>query len=270
MASAQNPVFGLARRIQIQIGLIIAAVTVAVTLLSFEQTENSMREEVLDNLRASTQIRAAFESATFIEAQNNTFALRDEYLRRLKAMGEEDPKAEFDAWFVRYPDGLVRVRPERDDHRNLPSLYIRAQVTLTPELRRQVIAAFRLLREWGPAMTLRYYSAYIDLPGQSLIMYSPSVNWGKEADSTTNNFDYPPVQDSAPYRNPLRKNLWTDVYFDDKARIWMLSTITPMDQRRWKVFRSRLAIWTSANLVTRFSRAFSSWHPAAKDSLTSS
>jgi len=233
MPSAQNPVFGLARRIQIQIGLIIAAVTVAVTLLSFEQTENSMREEVLDNLRASTQIRAAFESATFIEAQNNTFALRDEYLRRLKAMGEEDPKAEFDAWFVRYPDGLVRVRPERDDHRNLPSLYIRAQVTLTPELRRQVIAAFRLLREWGPAMTLRYYSAYIDLPGQSLIMYSPSVNWGKEADSTTNNFDYPPVQDSAPYRNPLRKNLWTDVYFDDKARIWMLSTITPMDQRRW-------------------------------------
>lgn len=38
-------------------------------------------------------------------------------------------------------------------------------------------------------MTLRYYSAYIDLPGQSLIMYSPPVNWGKEADSTTNNFD---------------------------------------------------------------------------------
>jgi PAS domain S-box-containing protein len=82
-------------------------------------------------------------------------------------------------------------------------------------------------------MTLRYYSAYIDLPGQSLIMYSPSVNWGKEADATTNNFDYPPVQNSAPDKNPLRKNLWTEVYFDDKANIWMLSTITPVDQGRW-------------------------------------
>ena len=231
--AARTRVFGLARRIQIQIGLVIAAVTIAVTWLSFEQTVRSMREEVLDNLRASTQMRAAFESRAFVDAQNNTGALRDEYLRRLKAMGDEDPKAEFDAWFGRYPDGLVRVRPERDDHRHVPSLYIRAQVTLTAELRRQVVVAFRLLREWGPAMTLRYYSAYIDLPGQSLIMYSPSVNWGKEADSTTNNFDYPPVQNSAPFRNPLRKNLWTEVYFDDKARIWMLSTITPMDQRRW-------------------------------------
>lgn len=233
MSDAQRHGFGLARRIQIQIGLIIAAVTIGVTWLSFEQTVRSMREETLENLRTSTEVRADFESQAFVDAQTNTVALRDEYLRRLKAMGEEDPKAEFETWFVRYPDGLVRVRPERDDHRHLPSLYIRAQVPLTAELRRQVVVAFRLLREWGPAMTLRYYSAYIDLPGQSLIMYSPSVNWGKEADSTTNNFDYPPVQNSAPYRNPLRKSLWTEVYFDDKARIWMLSTITPMDQRRW-------------------------------------
>jgi PAS domain S-box-containing protein len=233
MSDAQARGFGLARRIQIQIGLIIAVVTVVVTWLSFEQNVRSMREEMLDNLRTSTQVRAAFESQIFVDAQNNTAALRDEYLRRLKAAGDEDPKTEFDAWFVRYPDGLVRVRPERDDHLHLPSLYVRAQVTQTAELRRQVLVAFRLLREWGPAMTLRYYSVYIDLPGQSLIMYSPSVNWGKEADSTTNNFDYPPVQNSAPYRNPLRKNLWTEVYFDDKAHIWMLSTITPMDQRRW-------------------------------------
>jgi PAS domain S-box-containing protein len=204
-----------------------------ITWLSFDQTTASMRDEVLDNLRSETQVRAAFESTAFVDAQDNTAALRDEYLRRLKAAGDEDTKTEFDAWFVRYADGLVRVRPERDDHKHLPSLYIRAPVTLTPELRRQVVVAFRLLREWGPAMTLRYFSAYIDLPGQSLIMYSPSVNWGKEADTTTNNFDYPPVQNSAPDRNPLRKNLWTDVYFDDKANIWMLSTITPMDQRRW-------------------------------------
>jgi diguanylate cyclase (GGDEF)-like protein len=61
-------------------------------------------------------------------------------------------------------------------------------------------------------------------------MFSPSVNWGKEADKDTNNFDYPPVQNSSPLKNPARKNLWTDVYFDDKARISMVSTITPADQ----------------------------------------
>jgi diguanylate cyclase (GGDEF)-like protein len=131
---------------------------------------------------------------------------------------------------VRYPDGLIRVRPELDNFKRLPSIYIRSQVELTSDIRRRVMVAFNLLREWGPGLTVRYYSAYIDLPGVALIMYSPFVNWGQQADPTTNNFDYPPVRNSAPDRNPKRVNSWTEVYFDDKAAIWMLSTITPVDQ----------------------------------------
>lgn len=223
----------LARRIQWQIGAIIALVIVAITWLSYHNTVETLRLEAVDNLRASVQASAVSESADFLNAQANTHALRDEYLRRLGSMGTEDPVAEFNAWFVRYPDGVLRVRPERDDFKHLPSIYIRPSTTLNADLRRQVVAAFRMLREWGPALTQRYFSAYIDLPGQSLIMYSPSVNWGKEADATTNNFDYPPVQNSAPDKNPTRKSLWTDVYFDDKAQTWMVSTITPVDQTRW-------------------------------------
>ena len=233
MRDASEKVSSLARRIQLQLGWVIATVILCVTWLSYQQAETSMRAEVLDNLRSTTQTRASFESIAFIQAQQNTVSLRDEYLRRLNATEQQDMREQFDAWFVRYPDGLIRVRPERDDFRHLPSIYIRAPVVLTSELRRQVVVAFELLREWGPALTSRYYSAYIDLPGQSLIMYSPSVNWGKEADVTTNNFDYPPVQNSAPEKNPLRKTLWTEVYFDDKAKIWMLSTITPIDRGRW-------------------------------------
>lgn len=225
--------FSLGRRIQLQIGGIIALVIVCVTFISYRQTVDAMREEAIEHLRLTTRTRAAFEAQAFVQAQDNTVALRAEYLRRLTEMGETDPQEEFNTWFERYPDGLIRVRPEKDDFKRLPSIYIRASASLSPELRRQVVAAFRLLREWGPAMTLRYYSAYIDLPGLSLIMYSPSVNWGKEADTTTNNFDYPPVQNSAPDKNPQRKSTWTEVYFDDKANIWMLSIITPMDQTRW-------------------------------------
>lgn len=223
----------LARRIQWQIGAIIALVIVAVTWLSYRNTADTLRLEAVDNLRASVQASAVYESVDFLNAQENTQAMRDEYLRRLTAMATEDPVAEFNAWFTRYADGVIRVRAERDDFKNLPSIYIRPNATLNADLRRQVVVAFRMLRDWGPALTQRYFSAYIDLPGQSLIMYSPSVNWGKEADATTNNFDYPPVQNSAPNKNPTRKSLWTDVYFDDKALTWMVSTITPMDKTRW-------------------------------------
>ena len=223
----------LARRIQWQIGSIIALVIVVVTWLSYHNTVDTLRQEAVDNLRASVEARAAYAAVDLLNAQGNTQSLRDEYLRRLKALGDVDPKAEFDTWFVRYPDGVIRVRPERDDIKSLPSIYIRKPTILSAELRREVVTAFHLLREWGPALTQRYFSAYIDLPGQSLIMFSPSVNWGKEADASTNNFDYPPVQNSAPAKNPNRHSLWTDVYFDDKAQTWMTSIITPMDRVRW-------------------------------------
>ena len=223
----------LARRIQWQIGMVIALVIVAITWLSYRNTAQTLRLEAIDNLRASVQASAVYESVDFLVAQDNTQALRDEYRRRLAAMANEDPVVEFNTWFVRYPDGVIRIRPERDDIKHLPSMYIRPHATLNADLRRQVVAAFRMLREWGPALTQRYFSAYIDLPGQSLIMYSPSVNWGKEADAHTNNFDYPPVQNSAPNKNPTRESLWTPAYFDDKALTWMVSIITPIDEVRW-------------------------------------
>jgi signal transduction histidine kinase len=220
----------LARRVQLQIGAVIALTIIGVTLLSYQNSINSMRKQALDALSADVSAHTQIDSDAFIQAQQNTFLLRDEYLLRLTQTAGQDPQAEFEHWFVRYPDGLIRVRPELDNFKRLPSIYIRSQVTLTADIRRQVMVAFNLLREWGAPMTMRYYSAYIDLPGIALIMYSPSVNWGQLSDSKTNNYDYPPVRNSAPDRNPKRLNTWTEVYFDDKASIWMLSTITPADQ----------------------------------------
>ncbi|MBP8184657.1 MAG: EAL domain-containing protein [Pseudomonas sp.] len=219
----------LARRIQVQIGLVIALAIIAVTLLSYQNSISSMRKQTLASLSNQVSARTALDSEIFLQAQQNTYLLRDEFLLRLQQAADQDPQAEFDHWFVRYPDGLVRVRPELDDFKRLPSIYIRSQVPLTDTIRRQVLVAFKLLREWGAPMTMHYYSAYIDLPGVALIMYSPSVNWGQLSDSNTNNFDYPPVRNSAPDRNPKRLNTWTEVYFDDKAAIWMLSTLTPID-----------------------------------------
>ena len=218
----------LSRRIQLQIGLVIALAIIAVTLLSYQLSMVSLRAESLDALKRNLEVRAQLESETFLQAQQNTVQLRQEFQHRLAQLGDSDPQAEFDQWFSRSPDGLIRVRPELDNHQRLPSIYIRKQVELNAKIRREVLTAFQLLSEWGPPMTSRYYSTYIDLPAIALIMFSPSVNWGREANAESNNFDYPPVRDSAPERNPERSNIWTEVYFDDKAGVWMLSTVTPM------------------------------------------
>ncbi len=228
----------LAWRIQLLLGLVLAAVIALGTFVSYNYSVRSLRAEVLSALRSGTETRAKYESAPFLQAEVNNAALRAEFLHRLNPAADAAHAAitaaavdkVFDRLLTRFPDGLWRVRPELDDHQRLPTVYIRPSVEITPQIRRRVVVAYQVLSEWGPVLTQNYYSAYIDLPGIGLIMFSPSVNWGKEADAASNNEDYPPVQMSAPAKNPQRKNAWTAIYFDDKAKIWMLSSSLPVDQ----------------------------------------
>lgn len=122
----------LAQRIQLQIGAVIAVVILGISVLAYQFSLNSTRQDALANLLTFISLRSAHESSAFTEAQRNTYFLRDEYLRRLQAAGDTDPQEEFDHWFERYPDGLIRVRPELDNHQHLPSIYIRGPVQLTP------------------------------------------------------------------------------------------------------------------------------------------
>ena len=223
----------LARRIQWQIGAIIALVIVAVTWLSYHYTVDALRQEAVGNLRASVQAKVIFESADFGVAQQNTEILRDEYVRRLQALGTQDPRATFDAWFAKESDGVIRVRPQREDPKHLPSVYLRNGVPVGPELRRQVVVAFELLREWGPVLTQRYFSVYIDLPGKSLVVFSPTVNWGREAGPDLDTLQFAAAQNAMPINNPARRSQWTDVYFDDKSLAWVTSIITPVDASEW-------------------------------------
>jgi two-component system, NtrC family, sensor kinase len=224
----------LGRKLVLQLACAMVFIISGMTWLVYMENMAQQRSEALGKLREVADNRAREAGILFRIAQDGTYQLRDEYVRRLRAMGQYDPQQEFFRWFGKWPDGLTRVRPELDDHKRLPSVYLRPSIKIDADVRRRTVAAFELLREWGPIMTGRFYSAYIDLPGEGLIMYSPSVNWGAEANPDTNNFDYPPVQNAGPEKNPERKNNWTEVYFDDKALIYMVSTVTPIDlDGRW-------------------------------------
>ncbi|RZL03278.1 MAG: HAMP domain-containing protein, partial [Rubrivivax sp.] len=219
----------LSSRVLLQVGLLMAAATGLTTALIYRDTVHDVRESTSKNLQQVVAARAELDAQPFQFAQDNTERLRDAWLQRLLAVGQTDPQAEFNAWFVQGQDGVTRLRAERDDHHRLPSVALWAAARQDAALRRQVVTAFELLREWGPLLTQRYHSAYITLPGQGLIMYSTRVNWGQLVDKDTSDFDYPPTRLAMPEHNPKRLSAWTDLYFDDKARAWMVSTVTPVD-----------------------------------------
>lgn len=217
-----------------QVGLLMVAATGLTTALIHSDTVRDVRESTANNLRQMVAARAELDAQPFQAAQDNTVLLRDAWLQRLRALGESDPRAEFDAWFLKDRDGVTRVRPERGDHLNLPSVGLFASARQDAALRRQVVSAFGLLREWGPLLTQRYHSACIAMPGQGTVMYSPSVNWGRLIDQNTREIDDPPMRNAMPERNPRRLTTWTDLYHDEKARIWMVSAVTPIDLAgRW-------------------------------------
>jgi PAS domain S-box-containing protein len=224
----------LSSRVLLQVGLLMAAVTGLTTALIYRATVRDVRELTAMNLQQVLAARAELDAQPFEFALDNTLRLRDAWHQRLRALGDSDPQAEFNAWFARDDDGVTRVRAQRDDHHQWPTVGLLAGVKPDALLRRQVMAAFNLLREWGPLMTERYYSAYIALQGKGLIMYSPSVNWGRVVDKDTTDVDDPSVRQASPALNPKRSTTWTGVYFDDKARTWMVSAVAPIDvDRQW-------------------------------------
>ncbi len=225
---------GLAQALVLRLGLALLLVIAPLTWLAYQHSMSELRSRSREELQLIVASRAHEAADLFTVAERQTEMLRDEYLRRLRETPQAESRQGFERWFERQADGLVRVKRALDDHRRLPSLYLRPQVVLDDDVVHRTWVSFQLLREWGPISTVRYYSTYFDLPAQGLVMYSPSVNRGAEANAGTHNFDYPPVAGAAPDKNPRRVNQWTPVYFDDKAGIYRVSTVTPIDlDGRW-------------------------------------
>lgn len=224
----------LARALLSRLGLALLLSISALSWGLYRYSSQQLQAKSLDELRLTVSAQAREGSEWFAAAEANTLRLREEYLHRLTLPKPAGWERDYAHWFSLYPDGLTRVNPALDNHKRLPNAYLRPGLKMDEDLRWRTWVSFQLLREWGPPMTQRYYSAYFDLPGEGLIMYSPAVNWGAEATPETNNFDYPPVAGAAPDRNPSRVPSWTPVYFDDKAGIYMVSIVTPIDlQGRW-------------------------------------
>ncbi|GAB7129305.1 hypothetical protein JCM19000A_38130 [Silvimonas sp. JCM 19000] len=229
-----RPRLTLTRRALTRMGLRVAVVIVLVTLGSYWHLYNSLQHMLTTGLANYAEARANHESQDFLLAQTQTRMLADEYLRRLKALGQTDPQAEFDAHFGRSPDGLIRVRPEISDFRHKATLFIRNDVPITPDLRRRVLTGYQLLSEWGPLTTNRFLDSFMNMPEQLSINYAPFVDWSLSATPSTNIFEYETVWRSAPKANPARKSFWTSVYFDEGARKWMISHVSLADlDGRW-------------------------------------
>ncbi|MFH2000967.1 MAG: response regulator [Planctomycetota bacterium] len=213
----------------IKAGIRITIVIIVATAISYFHMVSNLNEQALGQLEKYVEERGQRESAIFALAEDNHALVREAILNRLEAWGDTDPSREFDALFMRHDDGVIRNRPEQFDGTRMTGVYIDEDLEITADIRRRVLAFYSLCNQWGPAWHNRFQDLYITTPENIMVIYWPEIPlWCQEATADLHmpNEEYVWVADEA--HNPERKTVWTGLFYDHVAKVWMVSCETPV------------------------------------------
>jgi signal transduction histidine kinase len=239
----------------------IAVVIIIATILSYLHMYRVLLETTRVDLLHSMTIRGRAESDQFQLAEQQSRLVRDDFLRRLAALGDQDPQAEFDRLFVREADGPIRVRPELNDDRLHATAFVRHDVALTPDLRRRFVVGWQILDQWGPMLTNRFFSGFINMPEQLWINFCSRADGGRSPTRDIDVYRYETVWRSTPEKNPQRATSWTSVYFNEGAKEWMVSCATPGDLAgRWLMSAGQDVTLSDLILRTAGERSTGMWN----------
>ncbi len=221
----------LTRTTLINMGLRIAMVIIAVTLLSYWHLMSVLQSQTQEQLAKYITERGLRESSIFLLAQDNLELLKQQLLLRLKQLGEQDPQGEFDRLFVRRPDGFIQNRPEIFDGTTQANVFIDKKVILTPAIRRRMLVFYELATAYGTAWHNRFQDTYIIGPENMIANYWPAaLNWIQNVININlymPNDEYFFITDKK--HNPARITAWTGIYYDVGGKVWMLSCVKPVD-----------------------------------------
>ncbi len=220
----------LARATLIKMGVRIAVIIALATVFSYLHIFNSFRTEALVQLERSVTERGQREQAVFVQAEDNHVILQKALEERLQAWRQQEPSPRFDSLFVQLPDGTIRNRPDGFDGTRMPGLFVPKGVADGVELRRQLLAAYDVVAQYGPAFHVRFQNTYITLPGGAIVIYWPErPTWCQEAEPGFVSSDFEFFTITTPQSNPQRRTGWTAVFFDPVANASMVSVSTPVD-----------------------------------------
>ena len=229
-ASSSKPPASLARSTLIKMGVRIAVIIALATVFSYLHIFNSFRTEVLVQLERGVAERAEREQAIFVQAEDNHVVLKKALEERLQAWRQQEPGPRFDSLFAQLPDGTIRNRPEGFDGTRMPGVFVPKGVTAGVDLRRQLLAAYDVVAQYGPAFHVRFQNTYVTLPGGAIVIYWPErPTWCREAEPGFVSSDFEFFTITTPENNPRRQTGWTAIFSDPVANASMVSVSTPVD-----------------------------------------
>jgi len=220
----------LTRTTLIKMGVRIAMIIIAVTLVSYWHIMSHLELQVVKQLEKYITERGRYESALFLLTENNHAELKKELLWQLEQLGDQDPQAEFDHLFVRSPDGVIRNRTKLFDGTRQAGVYIDETLTINADLRRRMLLFYELTTSYGKAWHSHLPNTYITAPENVIAVYWPSLpTWAQDADADLYMPDWETLWIADHVHNPKRVTLWTGTYYDSVAKTWLVGCATPID-----------------------------------------
>jgi len=100
------------------------------------------------------------------------------------------------------------------------------------DIRRRVLTIYELTNEFGPAWHNRFQDTYITTPENIMVIYWPEVpRWCQDADTSLYMPDEEYVWVVDAEHDPERKTVWTGLFYDHVADVWMVSGEIPVYQQ---------------------------------------
>lgn len=100
------------------------------------------------------------------------------------------------------------------------------------DIRRRGLTIYELTNEFGPAWHNRFQDPYITTPENIMVIYWPEVpRWCQDEDTSLYMPDEEYVWVVDAEHDPERKTVWTGLFYDHVADVWMVSGEIPVYQQ---------------------------------------
>ncbi len=214
-----------------KVGRWIAIVIVVTAIICYWQVSYRVKEQTLTQLKSYIQQRGQLENELFAKVSDDHELLKAAILKKL--LQPVDPQLihqRFERLFSRDEKGVIRSRKEQFDGDSQSCFYGDKSLELTPELEKQLVTFHDLTSQYGQAWRKHFINTYIISPKNTISLYWPeNATWCHDVDEHFNLRHEEYFWISNHVYNPMRKTVWTGVYFDKFATKWMISGVTPID-----------------------------------------
>ncbi|SEK26422.1 sigma-B regulation protein RsbU (phosphoserine phosphatase) [Atopomonas hussainii] len=213
-------------------------VALVLALVSYYHAISLLEGETRAQLQQYIIERGKLDSAPFNQTELYHQAIEKVLLEQLNKVPIKQGVAQFDQYFEQWPDKTWRTKqPWYDGKVAADGLYhegftafIGHDVQLTDEYRHRTAVMVGLLDWYGSALiaTEQYINYYLSTPENFLVGEFVGVPYMHQVPSDTYFPDEVFVALADARNNPSRQLVWSEVYFDSTAKMWMVSCLKPV------------------------------------------